>query len=325
MTQLQTLNYVSSRRIDRSQFMTIDEANGEDRFTATDFLPSRAHTMFEVQERPLYMELASNSYVRATHKALVRKMPETGDIKLLAVVNNTYRVVQSNELYLHVHDQIASAIPPHALQDVLIRDKVAGFGATTLREYIFPEIAQGTSENERVAFRIIVQNGFGSSALKIHVGAIDFFCTNGMVIGDKLSSYAKHTKGLRVADFTKVISEGIEQFWNHTATIQQLKEAPISMNDIRSGVIYDRLKEYLPSEALAKKIYVQFLREVTLRGNNFWALYSAFTVYSSYDEGAFATRETGNDHAATTLLNREQTTRSLLSDRNGLFAPALVN
>ena len=68
------------------------------------------------------------------------------------------------------------------------------------------------------------------------------------------------------------------------------------------------IKGIVKSERKAAKLYDLFLDERHTRGNNKFALYSAFTNYSSYadDRNGFALRNTGNDTKAVSMLAREQ-------------------
>ncbi len=67
------------------------------------------------------------------------------------------------------------------------------------------------------------------------------------------------------------------------------------------------------SERRVAQLMHQFRIECDSHGRTVWALYSAATFYASRDGGAFTIRETGSDHKATTLMNREQQVRSWLN------------
>ena len=55
-------------------------------------------------------------------------------------------------------------------------------------------------------------------------------------------------------------------------------------------------------------MYTLYNQEVSTRGRNVWALYSAFTNYASYadERNGFNLRNTGNDTSAQSMWLREQ-------------------
>jgi hypothetical protein len=64
----------------------------------------------------------------------------------------------------------------------------------------------------------------------------------------------------------------------------------------------------IKSENLAKKMYELACQEISKRGKNVFALYSAFTNYASYadERNGFNIRNTGFDTKAETMWRREQ-------------------
>ena len=55
-------------------------------------------------------------------------------------------------------------------------------------------------------------------------------------------------------------------------------------------------------------MFTLYNQEVSIRGRNLWALYSAFTNYASYadERNGFTMRNNGNDTEAQTMWSREQ-------------------
>ena len=70
----------------------------------------------------------------------------------------------------------------------------------------------------------------------------------------------------------------------------------------------DFLSKLIKSETMAKKMYELACQEISKRGKNVYALYSAFTNYSSYadERNGFNIRNTGFDTKAETMWKREQ-------------------
>ena len=67
------------------------------------------------------------------------------------------------------------------------------------------------------------------------------------------------------------------------------------------------LESLLKSDRVAEKMLSLYNAEASVRGQNAWALYSAFTNYSSYadERNGFGLRNTGKDTNAITMFRRE--------------------
>jgi hypothetical protein len=67
------------------------------------------------------------------------------------------------------------------------------------------------------------------------------------------------------------------------------------------------LEKLLKSDRAAEKMFVLYNQEVSVRGRNVFALYSAFTNYASYadERNGFQLRNTGNDTKAVSMFQRE--------------------
>jgi hypothetical protein len=63
-------------------------------------------------------------------------------------------------------------------------------------------------------------------------------------------------------------------------------------------------------------MYQLYSHEVSVRGHNKFALYSAFTNYASYadDRNGFSLKNTGNDTQAVSMWGREQEVSKWVSD-----------
>ncbi len=262
--------------------------------------------MFTAYERPLWYEGKTGTRYNAnTHKALVRMNGDTPSV--LNVVNSTYKVIQNAELFRAVEEGLRSTLGREASNAHVI-DNVAHGGRLCYRQYVFHELKVGSPEQHDILFRAIVVNGFGGSAIKLYAGAIDMFCTNGMVLGDFTTEYAKHTSGVKIARFTEVVEQAVDVFWKNKARWQMLRDTVIKSDEL---VLSWLQKEF--SERTGLKLFHQYLIEKKVRGgSNMWALYSALTYYSSHSTGDFALRNTKNDHAAQTMLSRENDVRKVV-------------
>jgi hypothetical protein len=276
--------------------------DGNDPFAA--YNTKESAILFPVAERRIGWEMRDGAYQRInTHKAIVR-MVQGNRVQVLGVVGTGYKLVRNHELYKNVEDTLCKEIHIRDLQDVQVKDKVAGWGRMCFREYVFPSIKcrVGGGTRSDIAFRLLVQNGYGGSALRVHAGAIEFYCTNGMISGEYQSEYRKHTSGLIVNGVGKAVSNALETFAHNQVKWKRWAETPV-----KHQAAMDLLRRLATSDKLCEKLQQQYLREREERGGNLWAVYSALTYYASHSDGEFALRKTveEQDTMASTMLLRE--------------------
>lgn len=260
---------------------------------------------FPVGERRVGWETRDKGYIPTnTHKAIVRIAPHTTDQPfLLNIVGSSYKLVHNRELFTSVEAAMREEMLPEHLRDVQVTDKLSGWGKVCLRQYVFPQIrCRLPNTRSDIGFRIIVQNGYGGSALRIHAGAIDFYCTNGMIHGEYTSTYRKHTSGLVVGHLNQTVKDALLQFANGQDQWVRWSQKPVRFEQAM------KLFEQIALSAKMKEgLSDQYTREVDDRGPNMWALYSTLTYYASHNDGAFGLRRTveEQDTVATTMLGRE--------------------
>lgn len=264
---------------------------------------SASPILFPVGERATFWKNnQSQLFIPAnTHKALVRQMPD-GQPHLLNIVGASYKLVHNRELFSAIEDTIERVMPAEMLVDPTVRDKVSHWGRTCFREYVFPATRTKLDSFSQVAFRLIVQNGYGGSGLRTHSGAIDFFCTNGMIRGDYASTYNKHTAGLTISNFTNVIEDALRKY-------EEAK--PVWLRWTQTKVPFasamQLFKDLAKSDKLAQNLSDQYVREREVHGDTVWGVYSTMTHYASHNDGEFSLRKSTNeqDSVANTMLARE--------------------
>ena len=136
--------------------------------------------LFPVAERAIGWRMKDGTYGPVkTHKAIIRTTPDGNAAHVLNIVGQSYKLVHNHELFTHVEQCITDQVLPTDLEDVQVQDSVSGWGRMCYRQYVFPRIKRslGGSTRSDIAFRMIVQNGYGGSALRIHAGAIEFWCS----------------------------------------------------------------------------------------------------------------------------------------------------
>ena len=154
-----------------------------------------------------------------------------------------------------------------------------------------------------VGLRIIALHGVdGLCSNQVYFGTIDFFCTNGQIMGEHDKVRKKNTSGFRMHDFLRDIENMDFDFRRHTTKLQDWANTPLPRR------AYPIIESLINSERKAKKMYDLYIAEVQKRGRNLYALYSAFTNYSTYadERNGFKERNTGKDTKAVTMWKREE-------------------
>ena len=261
--------------------------------------------LFPVGERHVGWETREGMYQRVnTHKAIIRMNQKGDGVHVLSVVGNNYKLVHNRELFGRVEETLCKMLNDHDLADVQVNDRASGFGRICYRDYVFPNIMCIVNAHSRstVAFRLIVQNGYGGSALRVHAGAIDFYCSNGMVNGEHTNAYRKHTSGLMIEGISHAVEQALEMFNDSKSKWQRWSEKPVT-----HGEAMQLFRDIAQTAKLQENLSDQYLKERDERGHNLWAVYSALTYYASHSDGQFSLRSTveQQDTVASTMLQRE--------------------
>lgn len=256
--------------------------------------------MFPVGLRQVAWQTRAGQYENlAGHKALIRLSPDAKSASVLAVVSDSYRIVHNRELICRVEDTLMKELPERALKDVRVTDKVAYNGRVCYREYVFPGLCSDIGAKSQIAFRIIIQNGYGGSAIRILAGAIEFWCSNGCVRGEYDAIYRRHTSGLVIEHLDTTVARSINTYVKATHEWRKWTKQPIAHE---AAMELFRAIAHTPSQL--EKFTDRWMTEQEDRGRNLWAAYSTLTYYASHNEGQFAVRrESAN--ASAIMMQRE--------------------
>jgi hypothetical protein len=273
---------------------------------------SESDLYFDVWERPAFFsqdEVRPYFYEDVNHKHIIRLWNDQP--VSIGLVGQNYKLLKNKELCESIEHTFMDTLTSKDLEGVIRSDATAYKGGTCIRSYVFPSIrADIESKTSDIAFRVIVINGYdGSSSFKFYHGAIDFFCTNGIITGSYDMLIRRHTSGLKIPVFTNRLRQSIDVFFKQADTWRKWVKKEISDEDA------EECFKAMPnvSERRVQQLVRQFCIECASHGRTVWALYSAATFYASYDLGEFSIRETNSDHKASTLMNREQQVRAWLN------------
>ena len=221
--------------------------------------------------------------------------------EVISIVSDSYRVVQNDEVFNGIENFIVNAVGIDALTGMVTKEEVSRGGLWAKKEWIFPEIKVPSVDRSKsdIGFRVIGINGFGETAIRCLYGAIDFFCTNGMVVGDISQIIVqRHFGKFDVEEKLNPIEEGIRAFIQTGKTWKEWQRCKVSEREAFTFF------ETVFSRRLAIAVMEQFQREIAIRGMTVWAMYSALTAYASHAE-RFPVSPLNKDSVASIMYGRE--------------------
>ena len=126
--------------------------------------------------------------------------------------------------------------------------------------------------------RFIITHGVdGSMSNQVFFGAIDDYCTNGRIKGEYDTVKRKNTSRFSVDVFVNELQNAKQDFYAESERLQEWANIKLDGVDVA-----DIIKGIVKSDRKAEKMNALYQHEVGNRGANVFALYSAFTNYSSY-------------------------------------------
>jgi len=238
---------------------------------------------------------------------------DTGEY--LGVVGKDFTCASHGDFFRNVVDTATNELGEHELANANYNFQSARGGAWAMLDITLPNVTETivTDKHETsIANRIIGLHGIdGSCSNQVYFGAIDFFCTNGMITGDHDKVRRKNSSGFSLENFVGELKRARSDFYDRAAKLQVWAKTSLKNVDIKT-----LLDDIITSNRKAEKMYELYCSEATVRGHNKWALYSAFTNYASYadERNGFNLRNTANDTNAISMWGREQEVTKWVSD-----------
>ena len=238
----------------------------------------------------------------------------TGDP--LGIVGHTFRCASHPDFYNGVNECITEHLSPAELEGKDVRWNVARGGAWAMMDMTLPNVTSkiATDKHETtVAQRIIALHGIdGSCSNQVFFGAIDFFCTNGMVRGEHDKVRRKNSSGFTLSRFIRQLEASTQSFYQQSNQLQHWAKTRTTPYDVKA-----MLDSLMSNERQAEKMFNLYNHEAAVRGHNKWSLYSAMTNYASYadERNGFTMRKTSLDNEAITMFKREQDVAGWVSSK----------
>jgi len=220
-------------------------------------------------------------------------------------VGHTFTCASHGDFARGVYGEIIKELDEADLAGMTARWHLARHGGWACMDLSLPAVkftVESLLHKADVHYRIISPHGIdGSCSNTVLYGAIDSYCTNGQIIGEYDTVRRKNSSNFLLENFLADLQRSKNDFIGHGQRLQRWAETPVSVSTAT-----DVIEAVIPGERKADKMVALFKEEAETRGANVYALYSAFTNYSSHaNDNGFALRETKSDTAAVTMMNRE--------------------
>ena len=229
---------------------------------------------------------------------------DTGEY--IGVVGDTFNCASHTEFFEGVHDTVTENLGKAQCEDMNMKWRSARQNAWAMLDMTLPNVTariETDKHSTTIAQRIIALHGIdGSCSNQTFFGAIDFFCTNGMIRGEHDKVRRKNTANFTMDRFIRDLRESTQSFYAQSERLQGWANKPLYRGDVKA-----MLDTLLKSDRMADKMFSLYNQEASVRGQNVWALYSAFTNYASYadERNGFNLRNTGKDTGAVSMFQRE--------------------
>ena len=225
----------------------------------------------------------------------------------LGIVGKKFNCANHGDFFTDIHNAVSKHLGEDTCDSMNLNFRKARNNAWVMMEMVMPNVLRKIVTDKHtttIAPRMIALHGIdGSCSNQVYYGAIDFFCTNGMITGDYDSIKRKNTTNFDLEKFVKELEDTMSNFDSNADMYQKWAETKLYTIDVSA------MLKSIMSDEKAEKMFSLYNHETVTRGRNVWALYSAFTSYANplnVDTNGFALRRTGNDTQAQSLWKREQ-------------------
>ena len=236
--------------------------------------------------------------------------------EVLGIVGSKFNSVTHREFYDKVCKTMSEQLGEEAMEGVQARWNTARNGAFAMLDASMPStkaVITTDKQQTEISQRVIALHGVdGLCSNQVFFGAIDFFCTNGMIRGEHDKVRRKNTTNFSMDTFIRELENANSDFYSQAEQLQEWARTPLEYNSVR-----DMLHSLMGSEKKGDKMLGLYGQEIQTRGHNAFALYSAFTNYASYadERNGFKLRDTGNDTNSISMWGREQEVTKWISSK----------
>ena len=224
----------------------------------------------------------------------------------IGIVGDGFKCENHGDFFRRVSATMTEHLQPHETEGAVVTWKDAYNNGMAIMDVRLPNVSAKirTARHETdVQQRIIALHGVNGTCSNVAIfGAIDFFCLNGMIIGEHDTVKRKNTSGFDMDAFIRKLGASKDNFYARTEQLQRWAESPLVHVDVKA-----LLESIMKNDKQAEKMFALYREEAVTRGQNLWSLYSAFTNYATYadERNGFKLRNTAGDTQAVNMFQRE--------------------
>jgi len=224
----------------------------------------------------------------------------------LGIVGTGFPKKSHGEYFTEVHNGISDHFGMEFCNNMNIKYKTAHNNAWVMMDMVMPDVLRKIKSDKHtttIAPRLIALHGLnGTCSNQVYFGSIDFFCTNGMITGDFDQVKRKNSSNFILERFIRELKDTVSDFNESANKYQKWAEKKLMASAVKD------MLESIMANRKSEKMFSLYNQEAATRGQNVWALYSAFTNFSSHEgeNNGFSLRNTGNDTQAKSMWDREQ-------------------
>ena len=265
-------------------------------------------------ELPIYLDFTTRT--EPTRMAGKKYVINNDTDEVIGIVGSKFNSVTHKEFFDKVCRTMSEQLGDEAMEGVEVKWNHARNGAFAMLDASMPStkaVITTDKQQTEISQRVIALHGVdGLCSNQVFFGAIDFFCTNGMIRGEHDKVRRKNTTNFSMSTFIKELEDANSDFYSQAEQLQEWARTPLEYNSVR-----DMLHSLMGSEKKGDKMLGLYNQEIQTRGQNAFALYSAFTNYALYadERNGFKLRNTGNDTNAISMWGREQEVTKWVSSK----------
>jgi hypothetical protein len=212
------------------------------------------------------------------------------------------------------------------ITDIEERIRTSHNGSRCFVQYTLPAHDYKTPDGDTASLSLLATSSIdGTFPFMISAAAIQSACTNLQVfIGGEVAVYkSKHTKSLNIDHGANIIVKALDVFENQRDLWQQFQNQHVSSNEafieickgVGSEKLIDELVDSTPDYVIANNknkaknahyIWTKYQMYKMRLGDNRWALYNAFTDWSTHSQGY---TKASQSNIASVLANRQDMVR----------------
>ena len=256
-------------------------------------------------ELPIYLDFTTRT--EPTRMAGKKYVINNDTDEVIGIVGSKFNSVTHTAFYDRVWETMSEQLGADAMEGVQVKWNTARNNAFAMLDASMPStkaVITTDKQQTEISQRVIALHGVdGLCSNQVFFGAIDFFCTNGMIRGEHDKVRRKNTTNFSMSTFIKELEDANSDFYSQAEQLQEWARTPLVYTSVR-----DMLHSLMGSEKKGDKMLGLYNQEIQTRGQNAFALYSAFTNYASYadERNGFSLRKTGNDTKGESMWKREQ-------------------